>query len=492
MFPIYCLEDTIDARKQRPYCIHIMSPNETTSEDCLYLNIFLKDINHQVDSKKKVLVSLYDESEFSYDPGSFVTDHDIIVVILQYRTGPFGYLAINNGDAIGNYGLWDQVLALKWVKTNIGAFGGDPDDVTVAWNELAPCLTLSPMSKGLFTKVFATGGMTWHPEKSNRQSDEKIIDFAKSMKCWKDENATVLFLDDKIDIIQCLRSLSTLEPSKTELFNKSYVKSWLTFLPVIDGEFIPKSIPALLKDDSHLENIGFYERKYFITIENNIHIHWAARLSSIKEAFKNISNDDDAENLKFWNDYSLDWAKDVIRSRLNIESVSDDLASRLMYWYQTNSHFDPIVQLQTDYRHTIRAYDILDTIARGRHTKVWFLHFNHFPDYLKDDVHGMIYNLDLLYLFDIDMDGFRQSYEQYVTGEFEEEDYELKKSFSALIAGFVLNGNPEQPLLRQIPTGWPTYDLLGRYYLDFKSRTTVKRNWKKQIRELWTQDLPNW
>ncbi|CAL1547119.1 unnamed protein product [Lymnaea stagnalis] len=410
MFAIYYLEDTIDARKQKPHCIDRLSTNETTSEDCLYLNIFLKDINQQVDSKKKVLVSLYDESEFSYDPGSLVTDHDIIVVIVQYRTGPFGYLAINNGDAIGNYGLWDQVLALKWVKNNIGAFGGDPDDVTVAWNEKAQCLALSPMSKGLFTKVFATGGMTWYPKKADEQSDKEIIKFAKSLKCWKDENATDLFLNDKLDIIQCLRSLPTLDPSKTELFHEDHVESWSNFDPVMDGDFIPKLIPSLLKDDPHLEDIGFYDRKYFITIENNIHFYWADIFLTIKQHLKNIKR------------------------------LSDDLASKMLYWYQTNSHLDPILELQTDFRFTIRAYDILDTIARGRHTNVWFLHFNHYPDYLKEEFHGMIYNLDLLYLFDIDMDVLRQSYERYVTGEFEEEDYQLKKSFSSLVAAFVLNG----------------------------------------------------
>ncbi|CAL1547120.1 unnamed protein product [Lymnaea stagnalis] len=478
--------DTIDAREQPPYCIRYLSSKYKSSEDCLYLNIFLKDINTNLAVKKKVLV--YTQSTDAFRYGSLVTDHDIIIVSVQHRDGPFGYLAIKSAGINGNYGLWDQVLALEWVKNNIGAFGGDADDVTFGGFDNEGILALTPTTKGLFTKVFAKDGMKGFSDKEAEQSDEKIINFAQTLNCWHDKNTTDLNLGDKLDIIQCLRSLPTLDDSKADYFNEIDEKMWRGFLPVTDGSFLPKSISALLKDDNYLEDIGFYEKKYFITISNNKHDTVAKGFFNAFQSF----NDELFESDEFWEVFFLIHAKSFIADHLNIESVTDDLASEVLNWYETNSHVLSNLAMQTDLMFTIPTQDILDTIARSRKTSVWFLYFNHYPQFLKEDFRGMIFNLDLLYLFDMEIHDLRQNYGPFMTGEFQKEDDELKKLFSSIVASFVQNGNPENPLLTSIPTGWPIYDLVGRYYLDFNTRPTVKRNWKNQIRQLWQQDVPKW
>ena len=66
----------------------------------------------------------------SYGP-DFLLDHDVIIVTINYRLGPLGFLALHHEDIMGNMGLKDQQLALKWVKYNIEAFGGDPSRVTL-------------------------------------------------------------------------------------------------------------------------------------------------------------------------------------------------------------------------------------------------------------------------------------------------------------------------------------------------------------------------
>jgi hypothetical protein len=76
----------------------------------------------------------------------------VIVVTINYRLGFFGFLCTGDENAKGNQGMWDQVLALKWVKENIHNFGGDPNNITVfghsAGGVSVDLLALSPHSRG--------------------------------------------------------------------------------------------------------------------------------------------------------------------------------------------------------------------------------------------------------------------------------------------------------------------------------------------------------
>ena len=69
-------------------------------------------------------------------------DKDVIIVTVNYRLGPFGFLSIGNLDVVGNAGLMDQNLALQWVQENINSFGGDKDAVTI-FGESAGAVSVS-------------------------------------------------------------------------------------------------------------------------------------------------------------------------------------------------------------------------------------------------------------------------------------------------------------------------------------------------------------
>ena len=66
-----------------------------------------------------------------YDALILAATNDIIVVSFNYRVGAFGFLYLNDEDAPGNMGLYDQALAIKWIKDNIRSFGGDPNSLTL-------------------------------------------------------------------------------------------------------------------------------------------------------------------------------------------------------------------------------------------------------------------------------------------------------------------------------------------------------------------------
>lgn len=139
----------------------------TMSEDCLSLNIWMPKEAHGA----PVFVWIHGgalTSGSGADPlydGSALAKRGIVVVSLNYRLGALGYLALpglsaENADHVsGNYGLLDQIAALEWVKRNIGSFGGDGGNVTIAGESAGGLsvmyLMTAPAARGLFHKAIA-------------------------------------------------------------------------------------------------------------------------------------------------------------------------------------------------------------------------------------------------------------------------------------------------------------------------------------------------
>ncbi|OOF91965.1 hypothetical protein ASPCADRAFT_56460 [Aspergillus carbonarius ITEM 5010] len=141
---------------------------EGISEDCLSINIWSPA--NSTDAKLPVMFWSYaaggESSQSTYD-GAGMAGKDIIFVSYNYRTGPLGWLTLhqlaNETGATGNYGLLDQIQALKWVHENIAAFGGDPDLITVAGQSFgsgaAYHIVNSPLTKGLIKGAIAESGL---------------------------------------------------------------------------------------------------------------------------------------------------------------------------------------------------------------------------------------------------------------------------------------------------------------------------------------------
>jgi para-nitrobenzyl esterase len=111
------------------------------SEDCLYLNVYLPRAAVQARKPLRVFVwihggSLWVGQGSDYDPRKLALDGEAVVVSLNYRLGMFGFFAHpaidGEGHPFANYGQMDQSFALDWVKRNIAAFGGDPNNITSA------------------------------------------------------------------------------------------------------------------------------------------------------------------------------------------------------------------------------------------------------------------------------------------------------------------------------------------------------------------------
>ena len=163
--------------------IYAPAESPTMSEDCLSLNIWAPEGV----SEAPVFVWIHGgalstgaSSEAMYDGARMAASQGMVVVSINYRLGVLGYLAHpelsaeSRQDISGNYGLLDQIAALRWIEANIAAFGGDPDNVTIA-GESAGALSVlylmaSPGARGLFDRAIAQSAyMISTPELRSRR-----------------------------------------------------------------------------------------------------------------------------------------------------------------------------------------------------------------------------------------------------------------------------------------------------------------------------------
>lgn len=137
----------------------------SVSEDCLYLNVWTS----QPTKKHPVMVWFHGGAHTSgqgHSPifdGSELAGQGVVLVTINYRLGPFGFLAHpllageSKHNSAGNYGLLDKIAALEWVQNNAAAFGGDPNNVTIfgqsAGSQSVCALMASPLAQGLFSKA---------------------------------------------------------------------------------------------------------------------------------------------------------------------------------------------------------------------------------------------------------------------------------------------------------------------------------------------------
>ncbi len=145
---------------------------EPQSEDCLFLNIWTNGLG---DKRRPVMVWIHggaftigSGSIPVHDGGALARRQDVVVITLNYRLNLLGFLNLDEATggkipSTGNEGLLDQAAALRWVKEHIGAFGGDPDNVTVmgesAGSMSVACLLAMPSAEGLFDKAILESGV---------------------------------------------------------------------------------------------------------------------------------------------------------------------------------------------------------------------------------------------------------------------------------------------------------------------------------------------
>jgi len=217
------------------------------SEDCLSLNVWAP-----TEGKGGLPVMAWihgggfvaGASSEPRQDGAVLAKQGVVVVSMNYRMGIFGFfvypeLAAESGkNAAGNYGLLDQVAALEWVHHNIAAFGGDPGNVTIfgesAGSFSVSALMASPVAKDLFYKAigesgaaFFSSGLAFEPRGDREREDARFASSVLGAKTLAELRALPA------------QKLLAASLRKTDGHNE------FRFGPVVDGYFLPETVPAL-------------------------------------------------------------------------------------------------------------------------------------------------------------------------------------------------------------------------------------------------------
>ncbi|XP_073331131.1 neuroligin-2a isoform X2 [Pagrus major] len=241
---------------------------QNQSEDCLYLNIYVptedgpltkkhdessmnkpRDEDIRDRRKKPVMLFIHGGSYMEgtgnmFDASVLAAYGNVIVVTMNYRLGVLGFLSTGDQSAKGNYGLLDQIQALRWLNENIGHFGGDPERITIfgsgAGASCVNLLILSHHSEGLFHRAIAQSGTAISSWSVNYQPLKYTKILARKVGCTYTETA---------DLVDCLRRKNFRELVDQDIQPARY---HIAFGPVVDGDVVPDDPEILMQQGEFL------------------------------------------------------------------------------------------------------------------------------------------------------------------------------------------------------------------------------------------------
>ncbi|XP_072034405.1 neuroligin-4, X-linked-like [Amphiura filiformis] len=476
------------------------------SEDCLYLNIYVPtrgESNDAIfDSGEKtrtfaVMVFIhggnYNEGSGNMYDGSILASYgDVIVVTVNYRLGILGFLSTGDAASRGNYGLRDQLAALKWINANIANFGGDPERVALIGSDSGASsvgfLMMSNLTKGLVHNIIAQSGSalaTWALTQEPKS-------FAR--RAGKELGCTAI---PSLKLVDCMRQLPASSFENLKIQAPLYFNA---FAPVIDGE--------LIREDPKIF-FFFFSRK-----EANISCG-CSYLTGVSrtEAFDYVGDDVDGAGQIEVSEYQriLDGfvqnhfggtmqAGEVIKEAINYEYRHWDAEGPESNKYTLT---DTIVDVLSDHEYVAPAVETAKYLARGE-IDVYFYVFGHKS---KNDIYpkwtGSVHEADLGFVFGAPLvPGTMGMFSlNYTKG-----DAPISLAVMNYWTNFAKSGNPNDPRpqsVKQIHRDfkvtdfkydtlerWPTYGYVPQFYTHIGSTPRLKEAYRLHKLKFWEELVP--
>ncbi|CAG2168566.1 unnamed protein product [Oppiella nova] len=231
-------------------------------EDCLYLNVFVPLSTRPVNGFPVMVYIHGGQFQFSgkdFYPPHYLLDNDIILVTINYRLGVLG--PTGDDSSAGNFGIHDQIEALKWVSINIQGFGGNAQNITIFGHDSgaisASILLVSPKSWGLFHNTMIMSGSIFTPNAVKLPDVKMALDFGEVVNC----NLKYSLIDQNVQnlsqkLVNCLRTKSVDELMVANRLPGLYPNDFqFNFGPVIDSNV---SMPLIGDQPINIFRAGNY------------------------------------------------------------------------------------------------------------------------------------------------------------------------------------------------------------------------------------------
>ena len=395
---------------------------EAQSEDCLYLNVWTAV--PPAAAPRPVMVFFHGGGNFIWSgsmlafDGSHLARKGAVVVTLNSRLGPFGFLTHPELDAespnhvSGNYGLLDQQAALRWVKTNIAAFGGDPERITIFGQSAGGTNTgyamASPLAKGLFRRAIIESGATFG------------ITGATPNLASSEEGGKKLVTELGAPSIAALRDM----PAAQVMAHIGRRFAAYGLRPVIDGWVLPRDTPEAIATGQH----------------NGIELLLGSNANEATQLMSPTTPEGLRATIKQWFGTQ---AEPVGALYTGIDPDTATVAQD---------------QLMSDYYAAIARATAALSARQGN--PAWVYSFNRAAPGSDPVKVGAFHCAELVYVFGT---------QHTIDRPWEAIDRQLSDVMSSYWVRFAATGNPNGPDLPE----WPAYDEQLRHVKEFGSRVSV-------------------
>ncbi|TNM94334.1 neuroligin 4 X-linked a isoform X2 [Takifugu flavidus] len=454
------------------------------SEDCLYLNIYVptEDDIHDENGLKPVMVYIhggsYMEGTGNMIDGSILASYgNVIVITINYRLGVLGFLSTGDQAAKGNYGLLDQIQALRWIKENIQAFKGDPKRVTIfgsgAGASCVSLLTLSHYSEDLFQKAIIQSGTALSSWAVNYQPAKYTRVLAEKVGCN---------MLDTIDLVECLQNKNYKELIEQYITPAKY---HIAFGPVIDGDVIPDD-PQILMEQGEFLN-------YDIMLGVNQ-----------GEGFKFVDGIVDSEDGVSANDFDFA-VSDFVDHLYGYPEGKDTLRETIKFMYtdwadkeNPETRRKTLVALLTDHQWVAPAVATADLHAQYGSPTYFYAFYHHCQSDMKPSWADSAHGDEVPYVFGIPMIGPTDLF----NCNFSKNDVMLSAVVMTYWTNFAKTGDPNQPVPQDTKfihtkpnrfeeVAWTKYNPKDQLYLHIGLKPRVRDHYRATKVAFWLELVPH-
>ncbi|XP_069668717.1 esterase FE4-like isoform X2 [Periplaneta americana] len=449
------------------------------SEDCLFLNVYTPKKPGSEGSLLPVMVWLHGGGFLSgsgntdlYGPDYLVAE-DVVVVTINYRLGPLGFLCLENEKVPGNAGLKDQVMALRWVQQNIAEFGGDPANVTL-FGESAGASSvnyhmLSPMSKGLFHRGISQSGTAHHWWALTKSTKDKAFRLGEVLGFTRSNT------DELLDFLQKVPAEKIVEATYKAVSPMERLRMVaFIFLPTVEtvaGDqetFLPAHPQELI-------SAGKFQHVPFITGVNS------------QEGLIHLQGLTDSAIEKLDANFQRLLPIDV---PVNMDTdLSQNISNKMKEFYFGKKHFNEDTKIEysrltTDSWFSYQTYTCVKKLSLLSTEPVYFYKFS-FDGHLGlfkrliglQDYEGVCHADDIGYLFHVgllDMDLDPGSPE-----------YKTLSRMVKLWTNFAKTGNPTPDITPLLDVTWRPVEKNKSNYLDIGTTLKMHDDFEKERMQLW-------